>query len=191
MVSIQHLTYLMISRSNFIIAVLSVAVVALAGYVVVQNGAFNEKIDRVYYQPDWKPGTTVPTTTTPTPSTPAPTMPTSTPATPTSTTNPLIQVTFPQANDLVSSPLTITGQARGNWYFEASFPIKLYDANNVLLGTGIAQAQGNWMTTNFVPFIAVLTYSTPTTTTGTLVLEKDNPSGEPANDASIQIPVTF
>ncbi len=102
-----------------------------------------------------------------------------------------ITVTFPQPNTQVSSPLTISGQAKGSWYFEASFPIKLYDANNTLLTQTTGQAQGNWMTTSFVPFTATLTFPTPSTTTGTLILEKDNPSGEPQNADSISIPITF
>lgn len=176
----------MITRSNFIIAVLLAAVVVLAGYIVWQS------LD----EPQTVPVYTQPPVTNPVPATPSTTLPTApaptpAPATPTSTTNPLIEVSFPQANDTVTSPLTITGQARGNWYFEASFPIKLLDANGVTLGTTIGQATTDWMTTDFVPFTATLTYSLPTTATGTLILQKDNPSGEPANDASITIPVTF
>ncbi len=103
----------------------------------------------------------------------------------------LIVVAGPANDAQISSPVTITGTARGNWYFEASFPIKIYDSNNVLLGSGIAQAQSDWMTTNFVPFTAVITFAPATTATGTIVLEKDNPSGLPANDNSLTIPVTF
>jgi hypothetical protein len=47
------------------------------------------------------------------------------------------------------------------------------------------------MTTNFVPFTAVITFTPATTATGTIVLEKDNPSGLPANDNSLTIPITF
>ena len=102
-----------------------------------------------------------------------------------------ITVTNPQPNTQVTSPLTISGQAKGSWYFEASFPIKLYDANNILIAQTTGAAQGNWQTTNFVPFTATLTFTTPSTATGTLVLEKDNPSGEPQNADSVSIPVTF
>lgn len=103
----------------------------------------------------------------------------------------LIRVTTPLSNAQVTSPLTITGEARGNWYFEASFPIEIRDANNTLLGTVPAQAQGSWMTTNYVPFTATLVFSTPSTATGTLILKKDNPSGEPQNDNQLVIPITF
>lgn len=103
----------------------------------------------------------------------------------------LIQVSAPLPGTLVTSPLDILGTARGTWYFEASFPVRIYDANNTLLGTAIAQAQSDWMTENFVPFKTTLVFSTPTTETGTLVFVKDNPSGLPQNDDSFSIPVVF
>lgn len=96
-----------------------------------------------------------------------------------------------EAGDTVTSPLTVTGQARGGWYFEASFPVKLRDANGNQIAIAPAQAQGDWMTSNFVPFSVTLTFAPPLTATGMLVLERDNPSGLPENDESISIPVTF
>ena len=103
----------------------------------------------------------------------------------------LIKVDAPKANAVIASPLTITGQARGMWYFEASFPVRLEDANGTVLAQVPAQAQGEWMTENFVPFKVILTFPTPLTETGTLVVHNDNPSGLPENDKEIRIPVQF
>ncbi len=103
----------------------------------------------------------------------------------------LIKVKNLRLNQTVESPLEIEGEARGSWFFEASFPVKIFDENNNLLGSTAAQAQGEWMTGNFVPFKAELQFSTPTTKKGTLVLEKDNPSGLPANADEFAIPITF
>ena len=103
----------------------------------------------------------------------------------------LIRLDSPKPNEIVKSPLLIDGEARGTWYFEASFPVKLYDANNNLLAQAPAQALSDWMTTDFVSFSVTLTFPTPSTQTGTLVLEKDNPSGLPQNDDSVSIPVSF
>lgn len=103
----------------------------------------------------------------------------------------LIVVASPLPNAVVSSPLTVTGEARGNWYFEASFPVKLIDGNGNELAVTFAQAQGDWMTTDFVPFSVTLTFDPPSTPTGALILEKDNPSGLPENDAFITVPVQF
>lgn len=91
----------------------------------------------------------------------------------------------------MTSPLTVTGEARGNWYFEATFPVKLLDANGGLVVQHYAEAQSDWMTTDFVPYVATLTFTPPATATGTLVLEKANASGLPANDDSVEIPVQF
>jgi hypothetical protein len=102
-----------------------------------------------------------------------------------------IKVTKPQPNDVLESPLLIEGEARGTWFFEATFPIKLMDANGDVIATHFAQAQGDWMTENFVPFKAQLIFEKPATDTGVLILEKDNPSGLPENDAKIEIPISF
>ncbi|HEX3036086.1 MAG TPA: GerMN domain-containing protein [Thermodesulfobacteriota bacterium] len=103
----------------------------------------------------------------------------------------LIRVSKPRPNQVIKSPLNIEGEARGFWFFEASFPIKLFDEKDNLLGTAIAQAQGEWMTKGFVPFRARLEFSTPEANRGVLVLEKDNPSGLPEHDDELHIPVRF
>lgn len=81
--------------------------------------------------------------------------------------------------------LHVEGEARGPWYFEASFPIEVLDVNSMVIGTGFATADGDWMTTDFVPFTADITLSAPYTGAAVMILKKDNPSGEPANDASL------
>jgi len=103
----------------------------------------------------------------------------------------LIVVDSPRPNETVKSPITITGKARGTWYFEASFLVKIVDANNNVLGQISAQAQGDWMTEDFVPFSTQLEFSAPTTATGSLLLNKDNPSGLPENDKQLIIPIKF
>ncbi len=103
----------------------------------------------------------------------------------------LITVAEPRPNTTVTSPLVITGEARGTYYFEASFPVFLEDANGNVLATGVAAAGSDWMTEDFVPFTTTLTFFTPLTPTGTLVLKKENPSGDPIRDAELRIPVNF
>lgn len=103
----------------------------------------------------------------------------------------LIRISVPRPNTPIKSPLLIQGEARGYWYFEASFPIKLFDTNGKLLGTALAQAKSDWMTENFVPFEALLEFEAPTTNKGNLILEKDNPSGLPENADELRVPVNF
>ena len=102
----------------------------------------------------------------------------------------LIRATSPKPGTTITSPLTIEGEARGTWYFEASFPIKLLDATGTEIATGHAEAQDEWMTEDFVPFKATLEFTAPgKIARGTLVLEKDNPSGLPEKDDKLEIPV--
>jgi len=104
----------------------------------------------------------------------------------------LITEDSPAINAAVGSPITISGQARGTWYFEASFPVELLDANGKTITAAPAKAQGDWMTTDFVPFALSLPFAAqPAGSKGTLVLHKDNPSGDPARDQSVSIPVVF
>src|SRR4030042_5172553 len=83
-----------------------------------------------------------------------------------------------KANDLITSPFELTGEAR-LWYFEASFPVKILDENGKEILAIPAQAQGDWMTDQFVPFKATLEFLVGKDQNGTLILMKDNPSGLP------------
>lgn len=102
-----------------------------------------------------------------------------------------IRVSEPAPNAAVRSPLTVRGEARGTWYFEASFPVTLLDASGRILAQAPAQAEGEWMTENYVPFRVTLTFQTPPPGSGTLLLEKDNPSGLPEHAAELRIPLRF
>jgi hypothetical protein len=108
--------------------------------------------------------------------------------------NDLIRVTSPTANSSVASPVAIMGTARGMWFFEGSFPISIVNWDGLIIGEGVATAQGEWMTEDFVPFTASITYTIDPQTPynrGALILKKDNPSNLPENDDAIEIPVLF
>lgn len=111
----------------------------------------------------------------------------------------LIKVDSPLPNQEIESPLLVTGQARGYWFFEASFPVRLLDGNGKEIAIKPAEAQldgsagspDTWMTEEFVPFKTMLEFKTPNTDLGTLVLEKDNPSGLPKKADELRMPVRF
>lgn len=103
----------------------------------------------------------------------------------------LIKLTNPRPNQEVESPLFVKGEARGNWFFEASFPVKIFDDNNFLLGTATVQALSDWMTEDFVEFNATFPFAAPSTSKGRVVFEKDNPSGLPENADELVVPVYF
>lgn len=101
----------------------------------------------------------------------------------------LIRVNSPRPNQTIQSPLVIEGEARGNWFFEASFPVQLIDENGEIVAQSNAQAQSDWMTDNFVSFKAKLDFPLSLSGKGTLILKKDNPSGLAQYDEEIKIPV--
>jgi len=128
----------------------------------------------------------------------APTMSTSTSpvstSTPDVTNQPLhtrVIVTSPAAGATVGQTFTVTGQAPGNWYNEAVFPIQVRDADNNVIGHGQGQAQSDWMTTAQVPFSATVTLDTVYHGAATLVLLKDNESGLPQNDDSFEVQIVI
>ena len=93
-------------------------------------------------------------------------------------------------NQEVSNPINIKGKARGSWFFEATFPIQLVDIDGNIISSTVAHAQSDWATTSFVNFIAELNYNKASSTGPALiVLNNDNPSGNPDFDQSIFIPV--
>lgn len=102
----------------------------------------------------------------------------------------LIKVELPFPGAVTGKTFTVKGEARGYWYFEASFPIELQDKDGKIIWIGPAQAKGEWMTEDFVPFEVEV--KAPETYIGpaTLVLRKDNASGLPEHDASISFPIT-
>lgn len=103
----------------------------------------------------------------------------------------LIKIAQPETFELFKSPQAVRGAARGQWYFEGTFPVTLLDANGKVIAETYAEAEADWMTENFVLFSANVTFDTPVTSTGTLILKKSNASGLPENDAEISMEVRF
>lgn len=102
-----------------------------------------------------------------------------------------IRVTSPLPQAVIENPVTIIGEARGTWFFEASFPVSIVGDNGMILGSGVAEAKGDWMTDDFVPFEATINFSGSPILSGSIILSRDNPSGLPKNDAKILIPIRF
>lgn len=102
-----------------------------------------------------------------------------------------VSVLSPVKNAAVGKTFAIIGQAPGNWYFEASFPIEVQDASGTVLTTVVAEAQSDWMTTELVPFLANVVLTGSYTGSAKLVLKRDNPSGLPENDDSLEIPIVI
>lgn len=105
--------------------------------------------------------------------------------------NDLLRVENPQRGQLVTSPLKITGEARGYWFFEANATVELLDGNLNQISETYTTAMGEWMTEDWVSFTGTITFEKPATENGFLVLHKANPSGLKEHAMSDTIPVKF
>ncbi len=105
-----------------------------------------------------------------------------------------IIVSNPLENSAISSPLTISGQARGTWFFEARADVELLNWDGSQVANGYIETLGPWTTEDFVDFEGSLTFTSPNNTinnTGVLIIKNANPSGDAIRDKSIAIPVQF
>jgi len=107
----------------------------------------------------------------------------------------LIVITSPIKDQIITSPLNLEGQARGYWFFEASAPVVLTDWDGRIIAESYITADGEWMTTDFVPFTGELEFEKPEFPEGLnygfIIFKKDNPSGLPENDDALEFRVYF
>ena len=100
-----------------------------------------------------------------------------------------IKVIQPKAGTEISSPLEISGKARGNWFFEAEFTVELVQ-NGQTLTIAIVKAQDDWMTEDYVPFSATLKFSeVGAAGEAQLVFRNSNPSEKPELNKTYLLPV--
>ena len=96
----------------------------------------------------------------------------------------------PQDGDTVGCPLRVQGRALGSWFFEATFPVRLVDAEGQTIFQAPLMTSENWMTEDYIGFEASFYYQT-TATEGTLILENANASGLPENAKQVSLDVTL
>lgn len=102
-----------------------------------------------------------------------------------------VTATTPAQNATVSHSFEIAGTAPNQWFFEAVFPIQVRDPNDDLIGTSRGKAQGDWTQPGLVTFTSQITVDASYEGPATLILLKDNPSGDPENSDEVTIPVTI
>lgn len=108
-----------------------------------------------------------------------------------------IVVASPLPESTVSaSPVIIKGRARGTWFFEATAPVDIVNWDGLIIGQGYisVDAPYSWMTTDFVPFTGTITYDATQLGAykyGWIIMKKDNPSGDPALDESLEFKILF
>ncbi len=101
-------------------------------------------------------------------------------------------VTAPVAGARVTSPLVATGNAPGDWYFEAVFAASLVGADGKVLAEGPARAQTDWTAPGDKAFVAELPFTVAADTPATLVLQEDMPpeDGPPPREVRVSVILT-
>jgi hypothetical protein len=104
--------------------------------------------------------------------------------------SPLPETTVPP------SSVVVKGKAVGNWFFEASAPVDIVNWDGLIIGQGYVMVdQGyDWMTTDMVPFTGTISYDANQLGAykyGWIIMKKDNPSGEPQFDDSLEFKILF
>jgi hypothetical protein len=119
---------------------------------------------------------------------------------------PFIRLDEPAAGELVTSPVRLSGEAVGPWYFEGSFPVSVVAQDGTVLGEGFVSAQAEWLVDGLVPFTGEVEFAVPaggsrdqvsaaeqgaatSALPVTLVLARDNPSDLPEHDAALHVGV--
>ncbi len=134
--------------------------------------------------------------------TPTPTLapvPTPTPSptpTPAPAPQPEVVVDNPKPNTILPNRVVINGKAKNDWFFEANIICKIVDDLGRQIAKTGCQATSDWMKPGYVTFEGTLfirgsTSTTPLTPKGTLIIENDNPSGDPARVKQFKVPVRF
>jgi hypothetical protein len=108
----------------------------------------------------------------------------------------LIKITNIKANQNITSPVVIKGEARGTWFYESIFPVLIVDWDGKIIGQGLANADGEWKTDDFVSFSATIEYDKSEISglyanRGSLILIKTDMSDSPQNDDALEFPVTL
>ena len=109
----------------------------------------------------------------------------------------VIVVSSPLPESTISAnSVVVKGRAVGNWFFEASAPVDIVNWDGLIIGQGyVTVDQGyDWMTTDMVPFTGTISYDATQLGAykyGWIIMKKDNPSGEPQFDDSLEFKVLF
>jgi len=103
----------------------------------------------------------------------------------------LIVIESPEPYQKVQNPIHIKGKARGNFFFEGTFPFRIEDEYGKIISEGYLETKENWMTEDFVSFETYVYLYKENVKRGFIVFEKANPSDLPENKFEIWIPVYF
>lgn len=136
-----------------------------------------------------------PKTTTPTapaaPTTPAPTSEPTPQITYQNTSEQDIFVVLPKPGQKVTPSITVSGAARGDWFYRGVFWAEVVAPNGDVLVRNEIPSKGNANTTGMLQFSSFVLVTSNYRGPATVVLINDNPVGHPIPDRSVSIPVVI
>lgn len=91
--------------------------------------------------------------------------------------------------DSVSGIVEATGTVQGGYFFEGNIVMKITDTTKKVLWTGHGTATTDWMSAGPVSFTTTLDFTGLPPIAAYIDIQNDNPSGDPANQKDIYIPV--
>jgi hypothetical protein len=94
-------------------------------------------------------------------------------------------------NQIVSGAMVLNGSVKGGYFFEANIVIKIMDMSNNVLLTTFGTATTDWMTAGPVSFTTNVNFTGLPVGPAKLVIENDNPSGDPMYLKQIFIPIVI
>ena len=106
------------------------------------------------------------------------------------TTGDLVDFSIPR-NSTVSGVTDASGILKGGYFFEATARGMLLDATKTEVKSFPITAVGEWMTSEGVAFTMSFDASDMPAGPGYIRIANDNPSGDPANDKFVDVPVKF
>ncbi len=92
---------------------------------------------------------------------------------------------------VVDHLLTFSGEARGTWFFEASFRAEVRDSTGTIVSVASVQGAGDWESEVFVPFTVSIKIPDTVVGRGTVVLIKNNRTSDSLPDDSYTVSVQF
>ncbi len=99
----------------------------------------------------------------------------------------------PQAQQKILPPLTITGQARGYWFYNNEFPVIVYDSTDTAIAYGVAKTTADTNTKEFLPFTAVIEEYTflPAKKRGYILFQRSTGDIQQGRQNTARVPIQF
>lgn len=103
-----------------------------------------------------------------------------------------IVVDRPKVDTIVTSPVILSGEARGSLFLEAVLAVDVVDEEGNVVGKGAIRAEGDWMTDDFVPFQGKIAFDLPdgvSNSAGAIAFIQEDISGGGADKVLFSVPV--